>query len=126
VPDERWAEVEIVPGLRLTVSDQGAVRCPPHFYLSHQGGGYGEVRLNVGRATFWRVLIHRLVYRAFVGPIPPGHDVHHRSGCRTDNRLQNLALVPSLAHRCANLIPGAGLRYCDRSKGGRFVSKNVS
>src|SRR5687767_12601092 len=37
--------------------------------------------------------IHRLVAGAFIGPCPDGHEVNHKNGVRTDNRLENLEYV---------------------------------
>ena len=34
--------------------------------------------------------VHRLVCAAFLGPCPDGHQVNHKSGVKTDNRLENL------------------------------------
>ena len=43
--------------------------------------------------------VHRLVMAAFVGPCPEGHEVNHKSGDRTNNRLTNLEYVtPSANH----------------------------
>lgn len=41
-----------------------------------------------GKTT--KYFVHRLVLLAFVGDIPPGHEVNHRNGSKTDNRLTNL------------------------------------
>ena len=40
-----------------------------------------------------RFLVHRLVYEAFVGPIPKGITINHIDGDRTNNRLGNLELA---------------------------------
>lgn len=37
--------------------------------------------------------VHRLVYSAFYGPIPPGMEVNHINEDKTDNRLENLNLM---------------------------------
>jgi len=51
-------------------------------------GGY--LRTRVG-AT--RILVHRLVWIALVGPIPEGMVVNHRNGNKHDNRIENLEVV---------------------------------
>lgn len=43
-------------------------------------------------------LIHRLVYAAFVGVIPPKHQVHHVDGNKKNNRLENLMLLSTIEH----------------------------
>lgn len=37
--------------------------------------------------------VHRLVYRHFYGPIPPGLTINHKNGVTTDNRPENLELA---------------------------------
>lgn len=48
--------------------------------------GYHTVQLS-GRRRF---SVHRLVCLAFIGPRPPGLDINHKNGIKTDNRLENL------------------------------------
>jgi hypothetical protein len=48
------------------------------------------VRVGVGRR---RILVHRLVAEAFLGPCPVGKEVNHRSGVKHDNRRENLEYV---------------------------------
>lgn len=44
------------------------------------------------------VLLHRLVWEVFVGPIPEGYDVHHINHNPSDNRLENLELIERKEH----------------------------
>lgn len=91
-----------VPELECSyeVSDFGRVRSldrlirrgDGHFFkkgrtLKPQTAGKGYLSVEVG-GTRWYV--HRLVLNSFVGPCPPGMEVCHNNGCRTDNRLENL------------------------------------
>ena len=50
----------------------------------------GYVRLDTG---IKHILVHRLVYEAFVGEIPEGMQIDHINTIRTDNRLENLRCV---------------------------------
>jgi hypothetical protein len=40
-----------------------------------------------------RVLVHRLVWETFRGPIPVGYEIDHKNRIRTDNSLDNLQCV---------------------------------
>lgn len=66
----------------------------------------GYVRLTL--PTGERVLEHRWLWEQANGPIPPGAIIHHRNEIKTDNRLENLELVESLAAH--NAEHGGSLR----------------
>jgi HNH endonuclease len=57
----------------------------------------GYVRVWTGRGK--RDLEHRAVWIAAYGPIPKGMQLHHCNGDKTDNRLENLALVSNKGHQ---------------------------
>jgi HNH endonuclease/NUMOD4 motif-containing protein len=63
--------------------------------------GYLLVNCRVdGRSQTQRV--HRLIARAFLGEIPPGHQINHLNGKKSDNRLENLEICSpgqNLKHR---------------------------
>lgn len=42
--------------------------------------------------------LHRAVWEAYNGEVPEGYHVHHIDGDRSNNQIENLALVPGLAH----------------------------
>lgn len=55
--------------------------------------------------------IHSLVALAFLGPRPPGYHVNHKSGDKSDNRLENLEYVTleeNLRHAKHMGIAGGG------------------
>jgi len=61
--------------------------------------GYVAIRTNrLGRSNGYE-LEHRLVWEAANGPIPRGQVIHHLNGLKTDNRLENLAILSNSAHR---------------------------
>lgn len=66
----------------------------------------GYVRLTLPDGS--RVLEHRWVWEQANGPIPDGALVHHRNEVKTDNRLENLMLVASVAAH--NAEHGGSLR----------------
>lgn len=45
------------------------------------------------------VMEHVMVWESLHGPVPPGHDIHHLNGVKTDNRPENLALVDRVTHK---------------------------
>lgn len=49
-----------------------------------------------GRRCF---LLHRVVWEAANGPIPPGLEINHKNANKTDNRLANLELVTPSGNR---------------------------
>lgn len=67
--------------------------CAPYRAERPSPDGYLVVPLALdGRRV--RLLAHRLVYEARIGPIPEGHLVRQRNGDRADNRPGNLVAVP--------------------------------
>lgn len=70
---------------------------------SPNGTGYLTLGLSRdGQGSGYR-LVHRLVAEAWVGPQPPGHQVNHKDGNKTNNRPENLEWVTSARnHRHAS------------------------
>lgn len=67
------------------------IPCEPR-RAEHDTGTYFQVRVMRDRVRYY-ALAHRLVWRHFVGPIPPGMTVNHKNGNKQDNRLENLELA---------------------------------
>lgn len=95
---EVWKPIENWP---YEVSDLGRVRRARAGTSTWAGriltprvepGGYLTVRLSdCDRCQNQK--IHRLVLIAFAGPPPPGHEVNHLDGDKTNNRWPNLEWV---------------------------------
>jgi HNH endonuclease len=49
-------------------------------------------------------LLHRRVWSDLHGPIPDGHDIHHRDGDWRNNHPDNLEAVPSSQHQRAHML----------------------
>lgn len=66
---------------------------------------------------------HRRIWEEHFGPIPPGYDVHHEDGNKTNNCIENLRCMPHGMHKtlhnpkkragcCAVCGKRAVLRHC--------------
>ncbi|WP_248499301.1 NUMOD4 motif-containing HNH endonuclease [Staphylococcus aureus] len=93
---EKWKAVEGYEGL-YEVSNLGRVKSLKRAYrpadkimkFQCDKDGYHEAKLSKdGKNKIFKV--HRLVYAAFVGPIPDGHVIDHKNNIKTSNRPHNL------------------------------------
>jgi len=92
---KEWKPIPIKPS--YFVSDAGEIRSPSGKVLKPGLAGIGYHHLGLGRGT--QVYVHRCVVSAFLGPIPEGHEVNHKNGVKTDNRLSNLEIVTHSENR---------------------------
>lgn len=60
----------------------------------------GHMHGNYVRLSFkgMRIFEHRYVWEKENGPIPDGYSIHHINGNQTDNRIENLELLPIGEH----------------------------
>ena len=82
-------------------------RCSPECASISRRGPVGVIHRGIwyrlGNIGYYvnsmsRKLLHRVRWEELHGPIPPGHDIHHRNGDRTDNRHENLEIIPHSQH----------------------------
>lgn len=107
----RWAPIE---GTAYLVSNYGQVRRGdrPPLRAARNSDGYLKVGLGWSacepgctrhkartrgrrRGHLRQEYVHRLMYAAFIGPIPDGLTVEHRDGRQRHNRLDNFELLTS-------------------------------
>jgi len=65
---------------------------------SRDRDGYGRVRSGKARQRGQTDLAHRLFYEMHVGPIPTGHDLHHKCGNKSCVNPQHLAPLTRRRH----------------------------
>lgn len=64
-----------------------------------------------------RQLLHRAVWKHHNGPIPDGHDIHHRDHDKSNNDVSNLECLPKDLHaHLYNLGCNGTVHYCAKSE----------
>lgn len=122
--NEIWKDVPGYEGL-YQVSNMGNVKSlrKDKIMSPAKNKGYYIVNLkNKGQRRHF--LVHRLIWDAFNGPIPPGLEVNHINEEKTDNRLSNLNLM---THK-ENINWGTAMERASKSiiaydKAGNFVQE---
>ena len=61
---------------------------------ANSAGGY--IRISRDNEVHY---MHRWIWEQIFGPIPPGWEIDHINGVRTDNRLENLRCIPQAANK---------------------------
>lgn len=111
---EEWT---FVPGWpEYQVSRRGAVRRAGRVLKPEAIGGYHRYFLHRADRRA-KIMAHRLVLEAFVGPCPDGLVCCHNNGVRDDNRVENLRWDTHQANADDTLIHGT--RFSPRRKRGR-------
>jgi hypothetical protein len=86
---------------RIAFDDDGCWRWTGHV----QTTGYGQMQIDRRH-----VVVHRVAWMLFRGPIPDGMDVHHRCGTKRCCNPEHLELVPHALHKARH----HRRRHCQR------------
>lgn len=126
-----WKPIEGFEGM-YDLRDDGLIYSYPRFKCKggyHKGtktnGGYRYFSLFKDRIET-RDLIHRFVYRTFVGKIPKGYDVHHKNEIRDDNRVENLELLKKEEHNRKHSLERLAKAIQQYTKNGEFIAEYES
>lgn len=68
-----------------------------------------------------RIMAHRFIWTALRGPIPNGHIVDHKDGCRSNNRIGNLRPVTESKNRLLAIARG----HADKRPNASLTPKQV-
>lgn len=128
--DEMTAHLLAVGRLRVDAED-GLVYAPrsntpdkPVGALTRKG--YLRLCVNVGGKQHY-FMVHRIVWVSAHGPLPPGFQIDHGKGGKTDNRLSNLEGVTGAENMQRGVRDGkftnVGRRDGIRDSKGRFGFK---
>ena len=139
---EEWRPVVGWEGW-YSVSSMGRVRSEPRTIIRRDGvvtelngklladrvstKGYVVAALTRGGVAAYRP-VHQLVIEAFIGPIPYGLQVNHKSGIKRDNRLQNLETVTpreNVAHAYRLGLARRGRVYGEDSGTAKLTNEQV-
>ena len=86
----KWSKIKSFP--RYEISDDGMVYDTKfdRFLIPSNNNGYLWVWVHSIDGKRYKKSIHRLVYEAFVGPIPEGLEINHKDEVKSNNNLSNL------------------------------------
>jgi hypothetical protein len=87
----RFQEEQVWASGKFTVDSEGRI-WRGNRRAENRTGQYLQVKVMIDKVRYY-TCAHRLVWRALVGPIPPGLVINHKNGCKSDNRPENLELV---------------------------------
>lgn len=74
--------------------DKPAPHTRPGLILKRRYDKDGYVRHTLKNGVIIKnMLLHRIIYEAFVDKIPHGMQINHKNGIKDDNRLENLEVV---------------------------------
>lgn len=118
---EEWRRISEFP--RYAVSTLGDVMSPRFkrpLKVTQNRYGYSVVSIH-GDDRVRVVTVHTLVASAFLGPKPPGCEVNHRDGIKSNNALSNLEWVTrgtNISHSYRIGLRPLQLKHSDRAISG--------
>lgn len=101
--DEKWKWIKEFEGL-YAVSNKGNLMSFRHnkygklMHPTHSGGWYNSIALRKLDGTTKYTRVHVLVAEAFIGEIPPKHQIHHKDGNKQNNCVENIKIVSCSEH----------------------------
>lgn len=105
-----WNEAKKAAGLEVITRGANEMRVGSKYGMDSRG--YERWKVS-NRGTEHRVLVHRLIAIAEYGPeAVAGNVVHHKNGCKFDNRPSNLEVLSAVEH--SKLHWDQGDMYADR------------
>jgi hypothetical protein len=132
-PNTTWAPVKGWAGL-YEFSDSGDVRSSVTRRGSRKGhilkkrwttDGYVKVVLRrPGEAS--NLFVHRIVYEAFVGPIPEGMEIDHLDFNKANNSTANLEAVAKRTNIQRSFLRGRNLARGSRQGRASFTENDVT
>lgn len=102
-------------------------RKKPGDTLTHSAGYVLEYAPDHPRAHNGYVYQHVLRWEEVHGPVPDGHQVHHRNGDKTDNRTGNLELLSAAEHARRHMMsrsPEARVALATRATNARWAKRS--
>lgn len=84
-----------IDGRTYTVSNEGRVWRDNGIECAQINNGLGYFRVKFGDRS---VLVHRIVWETFVGPVPPEMDIDHIDHNKENNALTNLQVISRSAN----------------------------
>lgn len=99
----KHGQYRCVEGTQIVMFEDGFMITPRHpsGYFGYLDRQTGYRKVSVRRRPAY---IHRLVFSAFVGPIPKGLEIDHIDGSRTNNHLSNLRVVTKRENAVGNPV----------------------
>jgi hypothetical protein len=85
----------------------------------------GYIRIEDRYRSGTRLLAHLLVWEAVHGPVPPGFEVNHKNGEKSDNRIDNLEIVTHQKNMLHAYATGLKSNRGDRHPGRKLSSSDV-